>query len=83
MSAHASVRMDVSPISIVAASARTAHGAPHSAQQDALDEVARDGFDPARASEKARVLPRKAWLIVAAGLVAWALVAVPVWLIFG
>lgn len=83
MSAHASVRMDASPISVVAASARTAHRVQHSAEQDALDEVAREGFDPGRASEKARVLPRKAWLIVAAGLVAWALVAVPAWLIFG
>lgn len=83
MSAHASVRMDASPISVVAASARTAHGAEHRVEQDALDEVAREGFAPGHASEKARALPRKAWLIVAAGMIAWALVAIPAWLIFG
>ena len=83
MSAPGAVRIDASPISVVAASARTALGTEHTSERDALDAVSREGFDAVAAAEKARALPGKMWTIVAAGLVAWALVAIPAWLIFG
>lgn len=78
------VRMDASPISVVAASARTTLGdKPAETIETTLDTLSREGFDASHAAEKARALPRKTWMIVAAGIIAWAIVAIPAWILFG
>lgn len=91
MNTSHAVRMDASPISVVAAQARVAAGETASGTQDvqsfeiekALNAVSRKGYDAGMADAKARALPRRMWLILAAGLVAWALVAIPAFLVFG
>lgn len=83
MSAPGAARIDASPISLVAASARTALDTEHTPEIDVLDAVSRQGFDALSPAEKARALPRKTWTIFAAGMLAWALFAIPAWLIFG
>ena len=84
------VRLDASPISVVAAQARVAAGETQSTNGDqsfddekALSAVARKGYDGSTADAKPSALPRRMWIIVAAGLVAWAVVAIPAFILFG
>lgn len=79
---------DASPVSMITANARTAHADSAELWQDhkahaALDIVSRQSFDGSSADERARALPRQTWTIVAVGLVAWVVVAIPAWIIFG
>ncbi|RJF85770.1 hypothetical protein [Sphingomonas cavernae] len=83
MSAPGAVLKEDSSIAVVAASARAALGAEHSLEHDAPETLPREDFNAPTAAEKARGLPGKMRTILAAGLVAWVVVAIPAWLLFG
>ncbi len=77
------VRIDASPISVVAARARAAQPPAPSPDDPPFDALSREGFERIDAAGQARALPRRTWLILVAGLVAWAVVAIPAWIVFG
>lgn len=54
-----------------------------SAERPWSGEASRLEQDRRIAQERAKTLPGRSWLIVGAGVVAWALVAIPAYLIFG